>query len=132
MPQSPKQHRKNLIYGAAWRKARKLALERDGHRCVAREPGCKVAASTVDHVVPVDRGGAWYELANLQSLCSHCHYSVKQKRDRGSSAAAPSSRFPARTFRSPCPHRALDGSGDWCVGDPRHWSRWWIGSPEEA
>ena len=26
-----------------------------------------------DHVVPLDRGGSPYDLANLQSLCRACH-----------------------------------------------------------
>ena len=27
----------------------------------------------VDHVRPLHKGGAWYDLANLQCLCFQCH-----------------------------------------------------------
>lgn len=61
-------------YGAAWRRVRKLALDRDGHCCVAcAKRGRKaVPARCVDHIVPKEAGGS-DELANLQSLCFSCH-----------------------------------------------------------
>ena len=79
MPQGPKQHRKNIIYGSAWRKARARALVRDGYRCQIRAPGCLGVATTVDHILEVDRGGAWYDLRNLQSACTWCHFGWKRK-----------------------------------------------------
>ena len=27
----------------------------------------------VDHIQPLHKGGAWYDLGNLQSLCFQCH-----------------------------------------------------------
>ena len=29
----------------------------------------------VDHIRPLHKGGAWYDLANLQALCFQCHVS---------------------------------------------------------
>jgi hypothetical protein len=46
-------------------------------RKLARDPiceGCGEQASRhVDHIVPLDQGGAQFDPANLQSLCIPCH-----------------------------------------------------------
>ena len=53
-----------------WQAARRVTFERDGYRCV----DCgKAGRLECDHVVPLHRGGAEYEAANLQSLCRQCH-----------------------------------------------------------
>lgn len=56
-----------------WRRVRRLVLDRDGWRCRA----CgKASGLQVDHVVPIDKGGAEFDPANLQSLCggrNGCH-----------------------------------------------------------
>ena len=55
----------------AWRVARALALERDKWRCRKCErPGIL----EVDHIVPLKKGGAAYDLKNLQTLCRPCHF----------------------------------------------------------
>jgi 5-methylcytosine-specific restriction protein A len=61
-------------YDADWRKVREQALVRDKRLCVACLAGDYVtAASEVDHIVPLHRGGARLALANLMSLCHDCH-----------------------------------------------------------
>ena len=52
---------------AAWAAAVK---ERDGWRC--RKCG-KAGRLEADHVTPLDRGGAPFDLANGQALCVRCH-----------------------------------------------------------
>ena len=52
---------------ARWKRARRAALERDGYRC--RKCGRAAGRFEVDHVVPLEAGGAPYALDNLQSLC---------------------------------------------------------------
>jgi len=47
---------------------RQAALERDAGRCCI----CGDRAVLVQHVEPISEGGAWAELANLQSLCLAC------------------------------------------------------------
>lgn len=42
-------------------------LDRDGWRCR------RVGRMEVDHVVPLDRGGDPWDMANLQTLCRGCH-----------------------------------------------------------
>ena len=58
--------------GSRWATTRLLALLRDGYRCVRCQ---KAGRLEVDHVVPVHRGGAEYELSNTQTLCKKCHIS---------------------------------------------------------
>jgi 5-methylcytosine-specific restriction enzyme A len=58
---------------ASWRKVRLAVLERDGWKCQIRLPGCRGEADEVDHVVPHDRGGAWYDEANLRASCGFCN-----------------------------------------------------------
>lgn len=40
------------------------------------------AASVVDHVVPVNAGGEFWDTDNWQALCASCHNSTKQSSDR--------------------------------------------------
>lgn len=57
----------------AWQ-ALRCAFLRERPLCAACEAlGRLVAASVVDHIVPVKRGGARFERANLQPLCVSCH-----------------------------------------------------------
>lgn len=53
-----------------WERVSRLAKIRDRFRCCA----CKrFGRVETDHVVPLHLGGAKYALANLQTLCVHCH-----------------------------------------------------------
>ena len=57
----------------AWRKLRNLKLEQcpfceERHRRVITP-----LAPVVDHILPINRGGAKLDMANLQSLCHPCH-----------------------------------------------------------
>lgn len=56
-----------------WRRTRKLFLA--GHplcaECMKR--GKVVAARVVDHIKPINEGGARYDFTNLQGLCDSCH-----------------------------------------------------------
>ena len=56
-----------------WSRVRKQALERDGYRCRVHGPKCTEAATEVDHIVPWEAGGAWYDLGNLRASCSNCN-----------------------------------------------------------
>jgi len=66
---------------ARWRRFRLLQL--------AREPMCGpcfedtgrvMPATDVDHVTPISKGGAIWDLGNMQSLC-HAHHSIKTNCD---------------------------------------------------
>lgn len=64
-----------------WRKLRLMILQ--------REPLCKecekknrfVSAVVVDHILPINKGGAKLSLDNLQGLCTTCH-NRKSARDK--------------------------------------------------
>jgi 5-methylcytosine-specific restriction endonuclease McrA len=55
---------------SAWRRVRKLALDRDGHRCGR----CAATVNlSVHHITPMRESGAPFDLANLETLCKSCH-----------------------------------------------------------
>lgn len=49
-------------------KRRQQVLERDAHRCLY----CDEPATTVDHVLPLSKGGTW-RLSNLVAACECCN-----------------------------------------------------------
>lgn len=69
------------IYSLArWRKLRMFQLR--------RHPLCNVcggAASTVDHIIPIEQGGDPWDINNLQTICFQCH---QEKRAREAQMAA--------------------------------------------
>lgn len=68
-------------YDWAWRKRRAAHLSGEPlcRMCLAN--GRVVAATVADHIVP-HRGDRALFMGALQSLCVHCHSSVKQKEER--------------------------------------------------
>lgn len=66
-------------YGVNWRRLRASVL--------ARRPVCEAcgreAATEVDHVTAIARGGAHYDEANLQALCKGCHSRKTVAQDGG-------------------------------------------------
>ena len=54
----------------AWPGLRAACFHRDGYRCVSCGARHELQA---DHVVPLSRGGAPLDLANLQTLCRPCN-----------------------------------------------------------
>ena len=53
-----------------WRRRRLEVFHRDGYRCRA----CgKAGVLECDHIIPRQRGGAEYDMENLQTLCRGCH-----------------------------------------------------------
>ena len=54
-----------------WRAIRLRVLQRDGHRCVKCH---KAGMLEIDHIIPVQFGGSWWDLAGLQCLCKNCHW----------------------------------------------------------
>ena len=66
-----------------WRKVRLLALDRDAWTCTK----CgKAGRLEVDHRVPLEDGGALYDLDNLQTLCRGCHFDKSRGERRGREA----------------------------------------------
>ena len=59
---------------AAWRRLRPVVMARDGWMCQIRGPRCGGRAWTVDHIVPWEDGGAWFDLSNLRAACGPCNF----------------------------------------------------------
>jgi 5-methylcytosine-specific restriction endonuclease McrA len=55
-----------------WKKIRQRILNRDGRVCF----WCGLEADTIDHIVPVAKGGTDHD-ENLVSACRRCNYSKK-------------------------------------------------------
>jgi 5-methylcytosine-specific restriction endonuclease McrA len=76
----------DAIRGGRWRKVRAIVLERDRHVC----HWCAGRATTVDHLVERDAGGAVFDPANLVAACVRCnsergarYVNAKRARARG-------------------------------------------------
>jgi 5-methylcytosine-specific restriction endonuclease McrA len=86
---------------ARWQKARELAKQRDGGRCVSCGATEKLEAH---HIVRLEDGGDAFSLSNLQTLCIRCHGDQHRGRE-GATGAGPShppSRFSGNSL-SPRP-----------------------------
>ena len=68
-----------LTNTAAWKRIRVKVLQRDGHRCQIRGPGCTSHATQVDHILNTAAGGAELDPANLQSACASCNARKAQR-----------------------------------------------------
>ena len=63
------------VYGSKWRRVvRPAILARDGYLCRIKGPKCTTIATTVDHIVPWRKDGAWWEPSNLRASCAACNY----------------------------------------------------------
>ena len=62
---------KRVYATAAWRRARRAALERDRYRC--RACGA-MGRLEVHHRNPIVTGADWFRLDNLIVLCRPCHF----------------------------------------------------------
>ena len=72
-------HHHRRIGARPWARKRRRVLERDGHRCVK----CgRAGRLEVDHIVPLDDGGAALDAANLQTLCTFPCHAEKTRAER--------------------------------------------------
>lgn len=74
-------HNTDFYQSRKWRTLRALKLQKDPLCEECMRKGMLVPAQMVDHIVPINKGGAQLDLNNLQSLCNHCH-AVKTARDK--------------------------------------------------
>ena len=59
-----------VLLSAKWARVRRAKLQAAGWRC----EGCgRPGALEVHHIRPLHRGGAPFDLSNLQALCRACH-----------------------------------------------------------
>jgi hypothetical protein len=94
-----------------WKLLRVQIGMRDGWRCQVPEGDsiCGAPARELDHIVPISRGGNWFDASNLRLACSH------HQRVQGGRLGAEASGW---------------GSAEW-VGAPRAWRRRrrvWLGA----
>ena len=63
-----------------WARVRVKVLDRDGWACVKCFHKGRLE---VDHITPLEDGGAVYDETNLQSLCKNCHFEKSQEERKG-------------------------------------------------
>lgn len=73
-PQEGRKHSNTKFYqSTAWRKLRKVKLEKVPLCEECLKKGVHTPAKVADHIVSINRGGSALDIANLQSLCDRCH-----------------------------------------------------------
>lgn len=65
----------------SWRSVRAAVLREQPLCAACAKSERVVAARVVDHVLPIKRGGARFDVSNLQALCVPCH-NRKSARER--------------------------------------------------
>lgn len=75
--QPPRAPRSTKDYGRQHQKWRRIVLSRHP---ICQHPGCTQHSVDADHIIPISRGGARYDLANGQALC-RSHHSAKTNRE---------------------------------------------------
>lgn len=79
-------------YGWEFQRLRPMVLDRDGHVCQVRLPGCVGKATHVDHIIP----GGPNELTNLRAACAPCNIRrAHRKRTGGVARGAPAVPLPS-------------------------------------
>ena len=63
-----------MTYSAKYKRMRKLILQRDDYTCAY----CAQPANTVDHVIPLSKGGEDTE-QNLVSACATCNFGKRER-----------------------------------------------------
>ena len=66
------------LNGKKWAKIRQRVLNRDNWRCQQ----CGRYGNQVDHIQPLQKGGAEYDLENLQVLCRGYHIEKTRMENR--------------------------------------------------
>lgn len=72
--------RNRFYQRVAWKNVRSLQLQLEPLCRECRKLGKLVAATVVDHIIPIANGGAELDLENLQSLCKP-HHETKTRGD---------------------------------------------------
>jgi len=77
----PRRIKQNGIYASTpWKAFRIMYLRRHP---MCSEEGCNEMATVIDHIVPVNRGGSFWDTENLRALCKRCHDKKTAKLDGG-------------------------------------------------
>ena len=71
---------RDFFMNTDWQRVRKVIRERDGHRCM--KCGKKIGRGQdwhIDHIIPISKGGAEWDMNNLELSCAPCNLSKGAK-----------------------------------------------------
>ncbi|MGM7552595.1 HNH endonuclease [Myroides odoratimimus] len=75
-------HDNSKFYNSrTWRKFRRAFLDKNPLCKMCEDNGEIVPATVADHIIPINKGGAELDEANLQGLCARCH-NAKSAKDK--------------------------------------------------
>lgn len=62
--------------GRPWRRLRAHVLDQEPLCRLCMAKGRVTAATEVDHIIPLHKGGLEFEASNLRPVCAECHQDV--------------------------------------------------------
>jgi len=72
-----KKHNKRIYDSIRWRKLRSYYIANNPlcEKCLEDDQYVDATGrrGVVDHIIPINEGGAVFDVANLQTLCNKCH-----------------------------------------------------------
>lgn len=101
MPWKPPSIRDRNRYGHSWQKTRAATLRAEPLCRMCLAAGRTVAATVVDHIMPIEDGGT-NEQSNLQPLCKRCHDSIKTPADASARRTAQRTQVSVRCVALDC------------------------------
>ncbi len=72
---------RSIYNSIQWRKLRQMILHKQPICVMCEQKNRYTTANTIDHILPINKGGAVWAIDNLQALCSSCH-NRKSARDK--------------------------------------------------
>lgn len=73
-PFERRKHKNTALYNSRkWRALRESVLQREPLCRICAKDGEIKPAQMVDHIKPVNKGGSFTDIDNLQPLCNTCH-----------------------------------------------------------
>lgn len=87
-PHAGRKNDNSAVYNSTrWRKARLVFLNTNPLCVACGEMGSTVAATVVDHIIPINQGGSVWSTCNWQALCKACHDKKSAREAHGRKAS---------------------------------------------
>lgn len=71
----------HIYKGAKWKRLRAVEFKKEPFKCCL--PNCILLAKILDHIIPIEQGGAIWDRRNWQKLCDPHHNKKRGKEAHG-------------------------------------------------